>query len=28
MQTFEMHLKHLLAQGVIDMDAARAAVGF
>jgi twitching motility protein PilT len=28
MQTFEMHLKHLLAQGIIDVEAARAAVGF
>jgi twitching motility protein PilT len=28
MQTFEMHLKHLLAQGVIDLEAAKAAVGF
>ncbi|HKQ68372.1 MAG TPA: PilT/PilU family type 4a pilus ATPase [Polyangiaceae bacterium] len=28
MQTFEMHLKHLLAQGIIDRDAARAATGF
>ena len=28
MQTFEMHLKHLLAQGVIAVEAARGAVGF
>ena len=28
MQTFEMHLKHLLAQGVIDVETARAATGF
>jgi twitching motility protein PilT len=28
MQTFEMHLKHLLAQGVIDIETARGAVGF
>jgi twitching motility protein PilT len=28
MQTFEMHIKHLLAQGVIDLETARAAVGF
>jgi twitching motility protein PilT len=28
MQTFEMHLKHLVAQGVIDVEAARGAVGF
>ena len=28
MQTFEMHLKHLLAQGIIDIEAARAAAGF
>ena len=28
MQTFEMHLKHLLAQGVIDREAARGATGF
>ena len=28
MQTFEMHLKHLLAQGVIDAEAARVATGF
>ena len=28
MQTFEMHLKHLLAQGVIDVETARGAVGF
>lgn len=28
MQTFEMHLKHLVAQGIIDVDAARGAVGF
>jgi twitching motility protein PilT len=28
MQTFEMHLKHLVAQGIIDVDAARSAVGF
>jgi twitching motility protein PilT len=28
MQTFEMHLKHLVSQGVVDMDAARAAIGF
>jgi twitching motility protein PilT len=28
MQTFEMHLKHLLAQGIIDLESARGAVGF
>jgi twitching motility protein PilT len=28
MQTFEMHLKRLMAEGVIDRDAARAATGF
>jgi twitching motility protein PilT len=28
MQTFEMHLKHLVAQGVIDLETARGAVGF
>jgi twitching motility protein PilT len=28
MQTFEMHLKHLVAQGIIDADAARGATGF
>ena len=28
MQTFEMHLKKLMAEGIIDRDAARAATGF
>ena len=28
MQTFEMHLKHLIAQGIVDADVARGAVGF
>ena len=28
MQTFEMHLKRLMAEGIIDRDAARAATGF
>jgi twitching motility protein PilT len=28
MQTFEMHLKHLVAQGIVDRDAARVAAGF
>jgi twitching motility protein PilT len=28
MQTFEMHLKHLLAQGAIEKELARAAAGF
>ena len=28
MQTFEMHLKHLVAEGIIDRDAARVATGF
>ncbi|HEX9294461.1 MAG TPA: PilT/PilU family type 4a pilus ATPase [Polyangiaceae bacterium] len=28
MQTFEMHLKHLVSQGIIDAEAARSAAGF
>jgi twitching motility protein PilT len=28
MQTFEMHLKHLVAQGIVDPEVARTAVGF
>jgi twitching motility protein PilT len=28
MQTFEMHLKHLVSQGIVDAEIARAAVGF
>jgi twitching motility protein PilT len=28
MQTFEMHLKHLLSQGVVDRETARIATGF
>jgi len=28
MQTFEMHLKKMMAEGIIDRDAARAATGF
>jgi twitching motility protein PilT len=28
MQTFEMHLRHLVAQGVIDKETARGATGF
>jgi twitching motility protein PilT len=28
MQTFDMHLKHLLTQGVVDREEARGATGF
>ncbi len=28
MQTFDMHLKHLVAQGIVDADVARGATGF
>jgi twitching motility protein PilT len=28
MQTFEMHLKHLVSQGIVDIEVARTAVGF
>jgi twitching motility protein PilT len=28
MQTFEMHMKHLVSQGIVDAETARGAIGF